>query len=88
MQDAKNISGEGEQKGTAPAMDQAASYLAQGADYPPMTPEEEKRMLRKMDWILLPMVSVLLLFPLPPTRHLADHMKHTAVLDGHLSSRG
>lgn len=38
------------------AMDQAASYLAQASNYPPMSLEAEKRLVRKMDWILVPMV--------------------------------
>lgn len=38
-------------------MDKAAEYLAQNAvDLPPMTPEMEKRIVRKLDWILIPMV--------------------------------
>ncbi|KAH8430647.1 uncharacterized protein LDX57_008310 [Aspergillus melleus] len=45
----------------AGAMDQAASYLAQSNQYPPMTPEMEKKLIRKLDWILVPMVSVGLL---------------------------
>ncbi|GKZ66601.1 hypothetical protein AnigIFM60653_002810 [Aspergillus niger] len=37
-------------------MDGAAKYLAQTSSYPPMTPEIEKRLLRKIDWILVPML--------------------------------
>jgi hypothetical protein len=40
-------------------MDQAAEYLSQVGEYPPMSPAQEKRLLRKMDWILVPMVSSL-----------------------------
>ncbi|PLB43364.1 MFS general substrate transporter [Aspergillus steynii IBT 23096] len=40
----------------AGAMDQAASYLAQSTQYPPMTPEMEKKLIRKLDWILVPML--------------------------------
>jgi hypothetical protein len=38
-------------------MDQAAEYLSQVGEFPPMSPAQEKRLLRKMDWILVPMVS-------------------------------
>lgn len=38
-------------------MDGAANYLAQTSSYPPMTPEVEKKLLRKIDWILVPMVG-------------------------------
>lgn len=38
-------------------MDQAAEYLAQSTGYAALSPEAERRMLRKMDWILIPMVS-------------------------------
>lgn len=58
MPDAKSLTEDGEGKVVAPAMDQAAMYLAQAEGYPPMSPEAEKRMVRKMDWILLPMVCV------------------------------
>ncbi|QKX64479.1 uncharacterized protein TRUGW13939_11653 [Talaromyces rugulosus] len=37
-------------------MDQAAEYLSQVGEYPPMSPTQEKRLLRKMDWILVPML--------------------------------
>ncbi|RDK40323.1 MFS general substrate transporter [Aspergillus phoenicis ATCC 13157] len=37
-------------------MDGAAKYLAQTSSYPPMTQEIEKRLLRKIDWILVPML--------------------------------
>lgn len=45
-----------EKQGISKAMDEAAEYLAQSTNFPPLSPEEEKKMLRKMDWILLPMV--------------------------------
>ena len=39
-------------------MDQAAGYLAQSVTYyPPMSPKAEKKLLRKIDWILIPMVG-------------------------------
>ncbi|KKA16759.1 Uncharacterized protein T310_9579 [Rasamsonia emersonii CBS 393.64] len=37
-------------------MDQAAEYLAQSTGYAALSPEAERRMLRKMDWILIPML--------------------------------
>ncbi|KAF5004130.1 hypothetical protein FDECE_9344 [Fusarium decemcellulare] len=36
--------------------DKAAVYLNSTEHYEPLTPEEEKRVLRKTDWILLPML--------------------------------
>lgn len=42
--------------GVSESMDEAAKWLSQCADLPPLTPQEEKMTLRKMDWILLPMV--------------------------------
>ncbi|OJJ68097.1 hypothetical protein ASPBRDRAFT_58147 [Aspergillus brasiliensis CBS 101740] len=42
--------------GISKEMDGAAMYLAQTSAYPPMTPEVEKRLLRKIDWILIPML--------------------------------
>lgn len=40
-------------------MDQAAAYLVQNAaEYPPMSAEMEKRIVRKLDWILTPMVCI------------------------------
>jgi hypothetical protein len=38
-------------------MDLAAEYIAQaGQRYPPLSPAEEKKLIRRMDWILVPMV--------------------------------
>ncbi|KAL4967705.1 transcription factor domain-containing protein [Aspergillus stella-maris] len=37
-------------------MDEAAQYLAYNAGHEPLSREEERRMLRKTDWILLPML--------------------------------
>ncbi|KAL4948856.1 fungal-specific transcription factor domain-containing protein [Aspergillus filifer] len=37
-------------------MDEAAQYLAHNAGHEPLSPEEERKMLRKTDWILLPML--------------------------------
>lgn len=37
-------------------MDEAAQYLARNAGFEPLFAEEERKMIRKMDWILLPMV--------------------------------
>lgn len=45
------------------AMDQAAIYIAQTATrYPPISPIEEKRLIRRIDWILVPMVRFDVLF--------------------------
>lgn len=45
-----------EKQGISPTMDEAAEYLTHNAGFEPLSPEEEKKMIRKMDWILLPMV--------------------------------
>jgi hypothetical protein len=45
-----------EKQGITKAMDEAAQYLTHNAGVEPLSPEEERRMIRKMDWILLPMV--------------------------------
>jgi hypothetical protein len=47
---------EAEKQVVSKAMDEAVEYLAQRAGFAPLSPEEEKKMIRKMDWILLPMV--------------------------------
>lgn len=39
-------------------MDEAAEFLAHNAGYSALSHEEEKKMIRKMDWILLPMLFV------------------------------
>lgn len=36
--------------------DKAAVYLNSTEHYEPLTPAEEKKVMRKIDWILLPMV--------------------------------
>ncbi|KAL3475523.1 fungal-specific transcription factor domain-containing protein [Aspergillus californicus] len=38
------------------AIDEAAQYLAYNSGHEPLSPEEETKMMRKMDWILLPML--------------------------------
>ncbi|KAL2832543.1 fungal-specific transcription factor domain-containing protein [Aspergillus cavernicola] len=38
------------------AIDEAARYLAHHSGHAPLSPEEERSMMRKMDWILLPML--------------------------------
>lgn len=44
-------------------MDQAAIYIAQTASrYPPLSPIEEKKLIRRIDWILVPMVRINFLF--------------------------
>lgn len=37
--------------------DVAAVYLNNAEHYEPLSPEDEKKLMRKTDWILLPMVS-------------------------------
>ncbi|KAL6359176.1 hypothetical protein LRP88_06596 [Fusarium phalaenopsidis] len=43
-------------QGVSESMDEAAQWLSRCADLAPLTPEEERKTLRKMDWILLPML--------------------------------
>ncbi|KAL2847507.1 fungal-specific transcription factor domain-containing protein [Aspergillus pseudoustus] len=47
---------EAEKQGISKAMDEAAEYLTHNAGFDPLSPEEERKMIRKMDWILLPML--------------------------------
>ncbi|KAH7006910.1 major facilitator superfamily domain-containing protein [Ilyonectria destructans] len=44
------------QKFDARQTDEAATYLNNAEHYEPLSPEEEKKFKRKMDWILLPML--------------------------------
>ncbi|THC90074.1 hypothetical protein EYZ11_010470 [Aspergillus tanneri] len=37
-------------------MDQAVAYLSKSSQYPPMSPEVENKLVRKLDWILVPML--------------------------------
>ncbi|OJD27387.1 hypothetical protein ACJ73_01216 [Blastomyces percursus] len=37
-------------------IDQATIYLCQTTEYPPLAPEAEREMVRKIDWILVPML--------------------------------
>ncbi|EFE33754.1 MFS transporter, putative [Trichophyton benhamiae CBS 112371] len=37
-------------------VDRAAVYLTQAIEYPPLTPEAERALVRKIDWIVLPML--------------------------------
>lgn len=39
--------------------DQAAQFLAEAQEYPPLSLEQEKKLIRKVDWIMIPMVSEL-----------------------------
>lgn len=64
------------------AMEQAALYLAQSSHYPPMTPEIEKRLIRKLDWILVPMVILAIL------NRTSDADKLAAVPDSHTGGGG
>jgi ACS family allantoate permease-like MFS transporter len=45
-----------EKQGVSKKMDEAAEFLAHSTGFVPLSPDEEKAMIRKMDWILLPMV--------------------------------
>ncbi|KAL4783426.1 fungal-specific transcription factor domain-containing protein [Aspergillus varians] len=45
-----------EKQVAAGAIDEAAQYLVHHSGHAPLSPEEESRMIRKMDWILLPML--------------------------------
>ncbi|KAL3434166.1 fungal-specific transcription factor domain-containing protein [Aspergillus tetrazonus] len=47
---------EAEKQDVSTAMDEAAQYLAHSRGFEPLSREEEKQMIRKMDWILLPML--------------------------------
>lgn len=40
-----------------PEHEEAMKVLAEGGDHSPITPEEERRVLRKVDWMLMPIVS-------------------------------
>lgn len=50
---------EAEKQDVSTAMDEAAQYLAHSRGLEPLSQEEEKQMIRKMDWTLLPMVPCL-----------------------------
>lgn len=39
-----------------PEHEEAMKVLAEGGDHSPITPEEERRVLRKVDWMLMPIV--------------------------------
>ncbi len=46
-------------KHEAPAQaDQAAGFLLNAEGYGPLSPEAEKALKRKIDWIMIPMVSM------------------------------
>ena len=38
-------------------VDLAANFLLNAENYGPLTPEAEKRLKRKIDWVMVPMVS-------------------------------
>lgn len=52
-----------EKQAVSKKMDEAAEFLAHSVGFAPLSPEDEKAMIRKMDWILLPMV-----YPQSPSR--------------------
>ena len=37
-------------------VDKAAKFLNETQDYPPLTLEQEKKLIRKVDWIMIPIV--------------------------------
>lgn len=43
--------------GSVKDADQAAQFLAETQHYPPLSAAEEKKLVRKVDWIMIPMVS-------------------------------
>ncbi|EKG13966.1 Major facilitator superfamily [Macrophomina phaseolina MS6] len=42
--------------GLVEAVDQAAQFLAETEEYPPLTPGQERKLIRKIDWIMIPML--------------------------------
>lgn len=45
-------------------VDKAAKFLVEADAYPPLSPEAERKLLRKVDWIMIPIVSSFTI-PLP-----------------------
>lgn len=39
-------------------VDKAAKFLIEGEHYPPLSPEAERKLIRKVDWIMIPMVRL------------------------------
>ena len=39
-------------------MDKAAKFMAETQEYPPLSSEAEKKLMRKVDWIMIPIVSL------------------------------
>ncbi|KAL1645420.1 hypothetical protein SLS58_003727 [Diplodia intermedia] len=42
--------------GSVQDVDQAAQFLAETQHYPPLSAAQEKRLVRKIDWIMIPML--------------------------------
>jgi ACS family allantoate permease-like MFS transporter len=40
-------------------VDTAAKFLTEVDAYPPLSPEAERKLIRKVDWIMIPIVSSL-----------------------------
>ena len=38
-------------------VDKAAKFLVEVDSYPPLSPEAERKLIRKVDWIMIPIVS-------------------------------
>ncbi|PVH93344.1 hypothetical protein DM02DRAFT_662053 [Periconia macrospinosa] len=41
-----------------PHADSAAKFLNEVQEYPPLTPEQEKKLIRKVDWIMIPILFI------------------------------
>lgn len=72
-------------------MDQAAIYIAQTTtSYPPLTPPEERRLIRKIDLTLVPMVRIFLFVNIhtytPPVHVVLVELEHRHFL-GHFFKR-
>ncbi|CAI6336261.1 unnamed protein product [Periconia digitata] len=39
-------------------IDKAAKFLNETQEYPPLTPEQEKKLIRKVDWIMIPILFI------------------------------
>lgn len=51
-----------EKQAVSQGMDEAAEYLTRSSGFATLSAKEERTMVRKMDWILLPMVCSRSLF--------------------------
>jgi ACS family allantoate permease-like MFS transporter len=44
--------------GKSEHIDRGASFLAEAQEYAPLSPEAERRLMRKVDWIMIPMLFI------------------------------